>query len=183
MKRLVMVMAVMVVLVPATVWAQDVPKAEVFGGFSVLTLKESSGPRLTPIGWQASITANVNEMFGIVGDFGGEYKDDATNCPSCKFHSFLGGVRIAKRLEKATVFGHALYGGTKISGTGFGETDFTMGYGGGIDVNATDKIAIRIIQFDWLPTRVDSSGTSGGKEWLNNIMRFGFGIVFKSGSK
>jgi hypothetical protein len=70
-----------------------------------------------------------------------------------------------------------LYGGTKISGTGFGETDFTMGYGGGIDVAASDKMAIRVVQFDWLPIKTDNG--AGGKEWEKSGIRFGFGIVFK----
>ena len=183
MKRLVMVIAAVVVLVPATVWAQDTPAAEVFGGFSVLTVSDSNitGSRITPVGWQASISANLNSRFGIVGDFGGEYKDDATNCPSCKFHSFLGGVRVGQRMEKATVFAHALYGGTRISAAGSSsDTNFTMAYGGGVDLNATDRIAIRIIQFDWLPMKFDT-GTSS--DWLTNSLRFGFGIVFKAGSK
>ena len=177
MKRLVMVIAAMVLLVPVSLWAQETPKAEVFGGFSILTIKDS-GARVTPLGWQASVTANVTERFGVVGDFGGQYKDDSTNCPSCSFHSFLGGVRVGHRVEKATVFGHALYGGTRLSSGGGSETDFTMAYGGGIDINTSEKLAVRIIQFDWMPIKVDNG--TGGSTWLKNVMRFGFGVVFKS---
>jgi|SoiMethySBSTD1v2_1073268.scaffolds.fasta_scaffold05229_9 hypothetical protein len=177
MKRLAMVIAAMVVLVPASLWAQETPGAEVFGGFSLLTIKDS-GARVTPIGWQASVTANVTERFGVVGDFGGAYKDDATNCPSCSLYSFLGGVRVGHRVEKATIFAHALYGGTRMSSGGGSETNFTMGYGGGVDINTSEKLAVRIIQFDWLPMRVDNG--TGGKAWLNNVMRFGFGVVFKT---
>jgi hypothetical protein len=177
MKRLIIVIAAMAVLLPVSLWAQETPKAEVFGGFSILTIKDS-GARVTPMGWQASVTANLNERFGVVGDFGGQYKDDATDCPSCSFHSFLGGVRVGHRLEKATAFVHALYGGTRLSSGGASETDFTMAYGGGVDINTSEKLAIRIIQFDWMPIRTTSS--TGGKEWVNNVMRFGFGVVFKS---
>ena len=177
MKRLLTIIAAMAILLPTSVWAQETPKAEVFGGFSLLSLKPSD-TRITPIGWQGSITANVNERFGVVGDFGGQYKDDSTNCVSCSFHSFLGGVRAGQRVEKATVFAHALFGGTRSAGGGVSDTNFTMGYGGGVDINASEKIAVRIVQFDWLPTRVPDG--VGGSEWQKNIIRFGFGIVFKS---
>jgi hypothetical protein len=166
MKRLVMVLVAVVVLVPTTVWAQDLPQAEVFGGFSVLTIKDED-VRTTPVGWQAAIAANVTEMFSIVGDFGGQYKDGGS------VHQFLGGARVSRRLERASVFGHALFGGSKFEG---GSTEFTMGYGGGVDVAAGEKMAIRVIQFDWLPIRADG-------EWFSNNLRFGFGVVFKIGSK
>ena len=169
MKRIVMYLAAMLVLVPASLWAQDVPKAEVFGGFSVLSIKES-GDRTTPLGWQAGVAGNLSSMFSIVGDFGGQYKDGG------KIHEFLGGVRATHRVDKAAVFVHALYGGSHFSGGGDSFTDFTMGYGGGVDVNAGDRMAIRVVQFDWLPVRSDG-------EWFNNNIRFGFGIVFKSGSR
>ena len=39
MKRVVMILAVVAVLAPASLWAQDVPKAEIFGGFSILSVK------------------------------------------------------------------------------------------------------------------------------------------------
>ena len=180
MKRLLMVMTAVAVLVPASLWAQETPKAEVFGGFSILTSK-SGTTRITAPGWQASVTANLNERFAVVGDFSGNYKDDVNTCVSCKSHACLGGVRVGNRTEKATVFGHALLGGTRGSSAGASETNFTLGFGGGVDINTSEKMAIRIIQFDWLPTKFDNG--AGGSDWQTNNLRFGFGIVFKSGSK
>jgi len=175
MKRVLMVITALAVLVPASLWAQETPKAEVFGGFSVLRISED-GDSTTPVGWQAAVSANLNERFAIVGDFGGAYKNDATECPSCKIYSYLGGVRVNHRLEKATVFAHALYGGTRFSFSGASDNAFTMGYGGGVDINTSPKMAVRIIQFDWLPSKSEG-------EWTKNIIRLGFGVVFKSGSK
>jgi hypothetical protein len=34
-----------------------------------------------------------------------------------------------------------------------------------------------VVQFDWLPIKVDNG--AGGKEWEKSGIRFGFGIVFK----
>jgi hypothetical protein len=155
----------MAVLIPVSLWAQDAPKAEFFGGFSVLTIKDS-GTRTTPVGWQAAISGNVNKMFSIVGDFGGEYKNGGSAL------TYMGGARVTKRAAKTAIFAHALYGATHFNSTFGGGNNFTMGYGGGVDVNATDKVAIRLVQFDWLPLK--DSGT-----WLKNSMRFGFGVVLK----
>ena len=104
-----------------------------------------------------------------MGDFAGHYQDGAS------IHEILGGVRVNHRLAKATVFGHALpVGVSKISDGG--GSNFTMAYGGGVDINAGEKIAIRVVQFDWMLVKFD-----GG--WEKNNVRFGFGIVFKSGMR
>ena len=170
MKRLMIVLAAVAVLGPASLWAQDPPKAEVFGGFSVLDVEST-----TPVGWQASVAGNINPRIGIVGDFGGQYKDGAS------VHSYLGGLRFNHRADKMTPFAHGLLGGTRLgAGGGLGSINgFTVGIGGGLDYTASERINIRIVQFDWLPSRFSESGVSA---WESNIVRFGFGIVFKSGS-
>src|SRR5215207_9140598 len=99
MKRLMIFLAAVAVLVPASLWAQDVPKLDVFGGFSVLTIK-SRTTRTNPVGWQAAISGNVNEMFSLVGDFGGQYKDGSSA------FEYLGGPRVTKRSDKTAIFGH-----------------------------------------------------------------------------
>jgi len=172
MKRLMIMLAAVAVLAPASLWAQDPPKAEVFGGFSVMHISEG-GASTTPVVWQASVAGNINPKIGIVGDFSGNYKDGG------KFHTYLGGLRYNHRAEKVTPFFHGLLGGARISGEGGSVNGFTLGIGGGLDYTATDKVNIRIVQFDWLPTRLSEGGVSA---WMDNTIRFGFGIVFKSGS-
>src|SRR5262245_44077246 len=111
MKRLLMILTAAIVLVPVSLWAQDNPKAEIFGGYSLLSFGGTSD-RTTASGWQAAIAGNVNPMFSIVGDFGGHYKDGASS------FEYLGGPRYTHRVEKAALFVHALYGGTQISDGG-----------------------------------------------------------------
>jgi hypothetical protein len=167
MKRLLMMLAVVLAVSQTPLWAQDVPAFEGFGGFSILTIG-GGGSRFTPLGWQGAVSGNINETFSIVGDFGGQYKDGD------KLHEYLGGPRANFRRDRANVFVHALFGGSRSSSTGGSANGFTMGYGGGVDINTSnDRIGIRVIQFDWLPSRF--SGV-----WENNIVRFGFGITFKS---
>ena len=168
MKRLVLVLTVMAVLVPTSLWAQD-NKADIFGGFSILSLSDSVD-RTTAPGWQAAVSGNVTPMFSIVGDFGGQYKDGGSAM------EYLFGPRATHRTDKASLFGHALFGGTHFSDGG--GNHFTMAYGGGVDVNAGDKMAVRVVQFDWMP--IKNSGTGGG--WSKNSIRLGFGVVFKIGS-
>jgi hypothetical protein len=163
MKRIVMILAAAIVLVPVSLWAADAPKAEVFGGFSLLSFG-GGGSRTTASGWQGAISGNVNEKFSIVGDFGGHYKDGGSAL------EYLGGPRYTHRLDKAAVFAHALYGGTHFSDGG--GNHFTMAYGGGVDVNAGMNVAIRIVQVDW--ALIKEAGT-----WEKNNVRFGFGVVFK----
>lgn len=164
MKRLMMILTVALVLAPASLWAQGAP-AEVFGG---LSFYHTSG--WTPIGWQASLAGSVSPRFSLVGDFGGHSKDGVST------QQFLGGARLTERLEGASVFGHAMFGGARASVSGLGSsTNFAMAYGGGVDINATDRVGIRVIQFDWIPVKA-----TGG--WANDSLRFGFGIVYKLGS-
>jgi hypothetical protein len=102
-----------------------------------------------------------------VGDFGGHYKN------GLNFHEYMGGIRLNIRRDRATGFVHALFGGIHGSDGGFSDSGYLMGYGGGVDLNAGERIALRIVQVDWLPVRFD-------RVWNKSMVRFGFGIVLKS---
>jgi len=56
---------------------------------------------------------------------------------------------------------------------------FSLGFGGGFDYSVNERINVRVLQFDWAPTRFSQGGIS---DWKNNIIRFGFGIVLKTGA-
>ncbi len=163
MKRLLGVMMVVVAFSQFSLFAEDGPKTQFFGGLSVLSGKAVD--RVQALGWQAGVTGNVNSTLGIVGDFAGQYKD------SEHYYEYLGGPRFHARREKTTIFGHALFGGLTAGSVASSVSGFTMGYGGGVDVVANDKTSVRLIQFDWLPTRI-------GGVWDKNTIRFGFGLVF-----
>lgn len=153
--------------------AADAPKAEVFGGFSIVSSDLGAGSlinRQTFYGFQANAAFNFHKNLGIAADFGGHYKGVAGE--TIHAYEFLFGPQASLRTEKATVFGHALFGGANIGVSGGSDNGFAMGFGGGIDVNAGKRFAIRVVQFDWIPTRF--SGV-----WVNDNVRFGFGIVFK----
>lgn len=205
----------LVFCLPLAAVAQDYPKAEIFGGFSVysgsiaigdyddISSMLGTGNGNIPTGWslegntlrrndrdqfygfQANVSGNFHEKFGIVADFGWQYKD--LNGERLEVYEYLFGPRFSMRADKATVFAHALFGGNgfqygqsehfiDFSGDDhFSKNSFAMGFGGGVDVNAGDRFAIRVVQFDWIPNRLSG-------DWSTDEFRLGFGIVLKAGN-
>ncbi len=166
MKRLLLISTVLLLLtVPA--WGQDYPRMEVFGGFSYFSA--DAGTRESFFGWQASISANFHENIGFTLDSGGQYN---TNFGiTLQAYEFLLGPRYIIRGERFTGFAHALFGLEHARAGGFSDTAFAMGFGGGVDLNASDRISIRAFQLDYIP--VTSSGV-----WTHDA-RVGAGVVFR----
>lgn len=166
MKKGMLVLLPIMVLFSVSAWAQDeFPKFEAFGGFSVFSWGENGEGRFNPLGFQAGVAGNFHKNFGIAGDFGAQFKE------GMHFYEFMGGPRYTARMDKVNAFVHALFGGVTI-GESSSSTSFAMGIGGGIDINARDHFAVRVIQFDWIPINHES-------QWYKNQIRFGFGIVYK----
>ena len=170
MKKLLFLVAAVLCFGQSSLWAADAKKSDnvngsIFGGFSVAHL--GGAAPVTPLGWQAALAVKGNNTLSFVGDFGGEYKSGTS------YYSFLGGARVGKTSNKGSAFAHALVGGTtQTSGTSF--TSLTLGFGGGIDVKTGDKVSLRLIQVDWLPSK--NSGV-----WTKEVTRYGFGFVYKLG--
>lgn len=176
MRRLVCLLVLMVLAaLPA---AAQAPKAEVFGGYSYTRINPGgSGNGFNLNGWNGSVAGNVNDWFGIVGDFGGTY--GSPSGVDTNVHTFLFGPRITARNEQLQPFAHALFGGARIKGTAAGvsvsDSAFSMALGGGVDWKANDTVAIRLGQLDYLMTRF-------GNDRQNNF-RLSTGIVFRFGGR
>jgi opacity protein-like surface antigen len=160
------------------VFAQDVPKAEVFGGYSW------AGGNFH--GWNASVTGNVNKRFGIVADFSGHYGSELEGTILVKkdAHSFLFGPRVSfRRGKKATPFVYALFGATRfhesaiVAGQKLSDSDtgFSSAFGVGLDVKVNDRVAIRAFQIDYF--RPNFFGEA------HNRGRLAFGVVLHLGKK
>lgn len=109
-------------------------------------------------------------------------------------YQFLFGPRVTGRSQRFTVFSHALVGVVQRRTAGFilpgftigpitvpsfrvpaaSENDFALGFGGGFDVNANRRVALRVLQFDYIPVHT-------GERFLHNF-RFKSGVVLKLGS-
>jgi len=157
--------------------AQEVPKAEVFGGYSW------AGSNFH--GWNTSISGNVNKWFGITADFTGHYGSEVAGSILVKqdAHSFLFGPRVTLRKKKYSPFVYALFGATRfhesatISGQKLSASDtgFSSALGAGLDVTVSDRVAIRAFQIDYF--RPNFFGES------HNRGRLAAGIVFRFGKK
>jgi hypothetical protein len=183
--------------------AQDDPKGEVWGSYSLLAADFDFLDVETMHGFGFGGQWNLSRNFGIVGEFTSNRKstDQVTIFVpgtvilipelETKVNAFLFGPRISYRGDAVTVFGHFLLGGAtaslkdELSGFGFEDsnTEFAMAIGGGIDVNLGKHYAIRVAQFDYLPIHTDINVRLGGgivsdSSWLHNA-RYQAGFVFK----
>jgi len=160
---------------------RDLPKVEVFGGFSYLPAGGEDFPRENSYGFQFSACGNVNRWFGVVADVGGQYKKVTDLGPgfpgvtaNTSVYEYMAGPRFSLRRDRYTAFFHGLAGGAKgDSGiAGFSDSSFAFGVGGGLDVHLGDRISVRAIQMDYIGSFVDI---------LEDNVRLGFGIVIRLG--
>jgi hypothetical protein len=147
------------------------PKAEIFGGYQYTRFDGGTNAN----GWNTGATANFNNWFGIASDFSGAYKSQ--NGVSFHNYTYTFGPQVSlRRNEKFTPFAHVLLGGFRasasFSGSSASSNGFAMMAGGGVDVKASRRIAVRAIQFDWLSLR--SNGSTD-----NNNMRISTGLLFR----
>lgn len=187
--------ALLLFSVPGFAQEYSYPKVEVFGGFSINSM---GFPTLDPTtllpttsresfyGWQSSIDGNITRHFGFVGDFGGQYKTISVLGTGLGMsnYQYMFGPQISMRGQKVTPFVHALFGAERmgtavtdpLSGStiAVASTGLGLGIGGGLDVNVSHRLALRVPQFDWTPVHA-------GGVWTNNVIRIGIGLVIKAG--
>jgi len=171
-KFLTAVLVVCFLLIPA--YAQDTPKAEVFGGYQ-FTHADIEGVGLSFNGWNASVTGNVNKWFGVTGDFSGAYKSELG--ASLKVHTYAFGPTISVNHEgTVNPFVHVLFGGATASLSAFDIGGSTTGYtimaGGGADAKLSPRLAVRVIQADWVYYHFEGIG-------LKKNIRVSTGIVLR----
>ena len=165
-KSLFFVVVILLLALPAA--AQETPKAEFFAGYSYFR-PEGGGINLH--GWNAAVAGNLNQWFGIVGDFSGHYKSDL----DMNLHLFTFGPRLNFRRDRVNAFTHFLAGGARMKVGSASDTGFAMVLGGGVDVQLNEKVAFRFFQADYVMERTWGQSS--------NSFRFSAGINFRFGSK
>ncbi len=159
------------------VMAQEIAKAEVFGGYSW------AGGNFH--GWNSSVTGNLSPRFGITADFSGHYGTEQAGPILVKqdAHSFLFGPRYSFRGKRFTPFVYTLLGATRfhesatVSGQRLSASDtgFSSALGGGLDVKVSDRVAVRAFQIDYF--RPNFFGEA------HNRGRLAFGVVLHLGKR
>jgi opacity protein-like surface antigen len=179
MKKVVLV-AVLLLGCCLMAMAEDAPKMEVFGGYSFFRCNPDNAKGSCDLhGWMGSAAINATNWLAGVGEFGGNYGslDDADNVNTL---SFLFGPRFfIRRNEKVTPFVHALVGDTWLHAkagktTIREEHDFTLAFGGGLNLKVSKNFSLRPFQADYLILRPKNSTT------MHNF-RFATGFVFTFG--
>ncbi len=145
---------------------------EVFGGFSIF--RGDGGSNL--YGWDAVFVQNINQRIGLIVDVSGHYGTPASApvFDTQSNHTFLFGPQFSFRSHPRFIpFAHGLFGFSHVNlglaGVSNSNLGLTYGFGGGVDVKISDKLAIRAGQVDYLNLRISGAGT--------NNLRMSFGIV------
>lgn len=153
--------------------AQDMPRTDLFLGYTYTRVYNSNGDRSNSNGGTAAIAFYPTQHVGLVADFGGSTSNGFTNSTTgvhtdSSSHSFrfLFGPRFRFGNDKITPYVHALFGGVHRSdldsATGTvlvpAETVFGFAAGGGVDFKASKHFSIRAVEVDYLYTRFSPSG-------------------------
>jgi outer membrane protein OmpA-like peptidoglycan-associated protein len=180
------------------------PKVEWFMGYTYLRAvpQLAEGNRLVYLnGGSTSLAFNFNRYFGIVGDFGG-FNDTRLlltggnlsqndQIDKGTVFTLLGGPRLSfRKYDRITPFVQVLAGGARaseitLSGCAANclllpkEYVFAMTAGGGLDLRVHHRIALRLIQAEYLMTRFGDFNT--GLTATQNDVRLSTGLVFRFG--
>jgi hypothetical protein len=171
-----------------------IARAEIFGGYSYMRANTVTGG--TPFnlnGANFSAVLYVNNWLGLVGDFGFYHQGNiAKSGFSLTLESYQFGPRL--RLQNhtdLTPFGECLLGRGSARGTLYtrslgagmpplGVNDgLLLTAGGGVDWRWSPRIAIRLMQAEYLQSHFINGIGNGGRQ---NILRLSTGIVFNFGT-
>lgn len=140
---------------------------DVFIGYSLLngnTFSHASG-------WEAALTGNFNDWFGLKADLGGNYKSEGG--VGAREYNILFGPQLSHRVEKFTVFLHGLLGVAHASVDG-GPSSTGAGWviGGGADYNLNSNWAIRPVQLDYHGAHLFSDTQKDARYSVGLVYRF-----------
>ena len=130
-------------------------------------------------GFDTSLTGNLTRYFGIKGNVTGHFKSDSfsdgidtINTKERMWH-FLGGVQVKDNSKETRFkpFAHALVGAAhqtiEFTSPGFTETfkvddtSFAAKFGAGLDIRASRRVDVRIIEFNYVPIFVGDRSLAG----------------------
>ena len=151
----------------------DVPRLEVFAGYSYMRFNSQ------PLGF--ADTSNLNGWIGAISgnltrDLGGIAEATGNYSPHLNVRAVLLGPQYIHARGKFTYSAHVLFGEARSFdsvGTGAGSTASAVAAGGGIDWAFRRRFDIRIVQADYLHTRLF--------QLSENNLQFSTGIVYRWG--
>lgn len=173
-----------VVLVLLAVCAADsaqVPKGNVFFGYSYERTPVVTNDTINSNGWNASLEGKLFPFMGLVVDVDGHYGSGTfvgVCGTTCTFigadvaeHNVLLGPRVSFQVSAFRPFAEVLIGAGHISrsnGISDSDTSFANAVGGGLDYRVAGPVSLRG-QLDWIETRFYGNTQNG--------VRFSTGIA------
>lgn len=154
-RSLALCLVVLAIAMPAA--AQDVPKVEVSGGYSVMRLSRGLGINLSDVketlhGWYVDVTGNETRMLAVVAQGGGNYQ--TVKGQNVKVIEFAAGARLNRRMSERTLpFVQVLFGVThftpNIGYTNIEQqpgrsTNASLHVGGGVNLTPAGNIGVRV---------------------------------------
>ncbi|HEX8185623.1 MAG TPA: hypothetical protein VF747_12745, partial [Blastocatellia bacterium] len=98
--------------------------------------------------------------------------------------NYLFGLRLAPQGDGLSPFAEALVGASRrktiIDDLRIRNTDFALGFGGGVDIEAGRNFAVRAFRFNYIPVRGGDDAPGVGRRWSQNF-RAQVGIIFRFG--
>ena len=166
----------------SSVAAAQVPKGNIFVGYSYGSADLNHNNRSNLNGWEGSLEGKFLPWVGLVADFNGLY--GSNNFPSsstqifnvdAREHNFLFGPRVSVSVGKIRPFAHALFGAghVSVSTTGYSasDTSFAEALGGGFDYKLVPLISWRF-QGDYLQTRFFGNTQNNGRFSTGIVLNF-----------
>jgi hypothetical protein len=172
--------------------AQDAPKWEIFGGYTYMRANIIvNGNQFNMNGGSGSVAYNLNNWFGLVGDFGITHSGTTAQPFSLTIYTYEFGPRVSWRNHsKLTPFAQVLIGGghaggslyTSSLGSGLAplgtNNDFNFTAGGGVDWKINHGFSVRLAQAEYLHTQFLNANNNSQSNF-----RLSTGVVFSFGGK
>lgn len=165
---------------------QEVPKAEIFGGYSFLSVSNKNlSDRQSLNGWEAAASVNITKLFAIEGDVSGHYKSVTVQgiTGTASDYTYAGGPQINFK----PLFAHVLVGADRVGASAFGftasHTGLSVAAGGGFQYPVSRQWSARVSgDYVWNRHNVSIPGVIDTTQTLNNV-RVSAGIVYTFGGR
>ena len=162
-------------ILPVSAWAQDVPRYQVFGGYSNLAANVTTSS-IDMNGVNGSFQENLNSWLGGALDISGHFGTENgyhVNTESAMY----GPVFSYRKSKSVTPFVHGLLGAVRGSpdylGISKGEYRFGTYLGGGVDLKIGPGVALRLIQADYLFTHFSNIRQDNFRISAGIVLNFG----------
>ncbi len=162
--------------------AQELPKAEIFGGYLYTRAGVNPTTTVNANGYGASVNGNISQLLGITVEANQQF--GTSGATDFEFRFFGVGPQFSyRKQERFTPFARFLVGDARfgsrlnpdVATLRYHENTLALVFGGGIDVKLHSMIAVRAIQADYYST--------GFSKDRHGNLRLGFGIVLRLGNK